>query len=153
MRLSEPFSMGESEASQIEELRKLLQLGSPELVGQDGIERIPLPPSIYKILKDVVGNMQRGQSILILPEDRALTTQSAANFLGVSRPHLVKLLEDRKIPFHRTGSHRRVAFKDLVAYAQGRDAERRQIVNDLAKEAFADGMYDDAKMPEGGEDE
>jgi excisionase family DNA binding protein len=153
MRLSEPISMPESEVAQVEELRKLLQLGSPEFVGPDGTERIPLPPSIYKILKDVVGNMQRGRSIVLLPEDKAFTTQSAADFLGVSRPHFIKLLEEHRIPFHRTGSHRRVAFKDLVTYAKARDAERSWIINELAKEAFTDGLYNDAKMPEGGEDE
>ena len=97
--------------------------------------------------------MQRGRSIVLYPEEQAVTTQSAANFLGVSRPHLIKLLEEGRIPFHRTGSHRRVAFKDLVVFSKSRDAERSQILNDLAKEAFDEGLYDSAEMPEGCEDE
>jgi len=97
--------------------------------------------------------LERGESITLVPQDEAFTTQSAAGFLGVSRPHLIKLLEENRIPFHRTGSHRRIALKDLVAYAKQRDAERSQILNALAKESFSDGSYDDAKMPDGGEDE
>jgi excisionase family DNA binding protein len=145
--------MPESEQEQVEELRKLLQLGSPELVGPDGVERIPLPASIYKILKDIVRNMQLGRGIVLLPDDRAFTTQSAADFLGVSRPHLIKLLESNTIPFFRTGSHRRIVYKDLLAYAKLRDAERKQVLDGLAREAFANGDYDDPRTPEGGEDE
>jgi excisionase family DNA binding protein len=153
MRISEPISMPESEHRQIAELHRLLQLGPPELAGPNGAERIVLPPVIYQILKDVVSNMQRGQAITLMPEDEAVTTQSAADFLGVSRPHLIKLLEENRIPYHRTGSHRRILLKDLVAYAKRRDSERNQILNTLAREAFADGLYEGGPVPEGGEDE
>jgi excisionase family DNA binding protein len=153
MLRNEPVTMPASEERQIEELRRLLQLGSPELVGPDGNERITLPASIYGILKDVVRNLQRGRSVTLIPDDEELTTQTAANFLGVSRPHLIKLLESGEIPFHKTGSHRRIVLRDAMAYAKRRDAGRRTILRKLAKEAFDDGLYDNVSIPEGGNDE
>jgi excisionase family DNA binding protein len=153
MPLHEPITVPEAEQAQVEELRKLLQLGAPELVGPDGKERISLPPSIYRALKNVVRNLQRGRTVILIPEDEEFTTQTAANFLGVSRPHLIKLLETEHIPFHRTGSHRRILLRHLMEYAKKRDAERKKILGELAKDAFSRGLYDSASMPEGGQDE
>jgi excisionase family DNA binding protein len=149
----EPITIPEAEMAQVDELRRMLRLGPPELVGQDGRERISLSPSIYRLLKDAVSHLQRGRSISIVREDEELTTQRAANILGVSRPHFVKLLESGEMPFHKTGSHRRVLFSDVMAFARKRDAERKAILNDLARAAYAEGLYDDASIPDGGEDE
>jgi excisionase family DNA binding protein len=153
MPTHESVTMPESEEQQVNELDRLLKLGPPALIGPNETERLNLPHSIYGLLKDIVRNMQRGKSILVIPEDEELTTQTAANMLGVSRPHVVKLLESGKIPFHKTGSHRRLLLKDVLAYSKQRDAERKTILNKLAKEAFDSGLYDDATIPEGGEDE
>ena len=116
MSLHEPITVPPSEEAQIEELRRLLQLGAPQLIGPDGKERINLPPSIYRVIKDVVRNLQRGRTMFLVPEDEEFTTQTAANFLGVSRPHLIKILESDQIPFHKTGSHRRIRLRDLMAW-------------------------------------
>ena len=148
----EPITMPASEEEQVRELYKLLELGTPALVGPHN-ERIELPDSIYRLLKNIVKNMQRGRSIMLVSEQEHLTTQEVASILGVSRPHVVKLLDSGAIPFYKTGSHRRVYFKDVMAYAKNRDAERKSILDELAKESFADGLYDNAKSPEGGEDE
>lgn len=153
MSLHEPITVPQSEEAQVEELRRLLQLGAPQLIGSDGSERINLPPTIYRMLKNVVRHLQRGRSVILVPEDEEFTTQRAANFLGVSRPHLIKLLESSQIPFHKTGSHRRIRLQDLMGYAEKRDAERTKILDDLAKEAFSSGLYDNVAMPQGGEDE
>jgi excisionase family DNA binding protein len=150
--LHEPISMPASEEEQIGELYKLLKLGVPALVGLDG-ERLDLPESVYRLLKGVVKNMQQGRTIMLVPEQAYLTTQKVANILGVSRPHVVKLLDSGAIPFHKTGSHRRVLLKDVVAYAKDRDAKRKKALDEIAREAFEDGLYDSAQMPPGGEDE
>jgi excisionase family DNA binding protein len=73
--------------------------------------------------------------------------------LGVSRPHLIKLLEAGELAYHRTGSHRRVYLKDLVSYQKRRDIERRAALDSIAKEAFESGLYDRTGIPEGGVDE
>jgi excisionase family DNA binding protein len=150
--LHEPISAPASEEEQIRELYKLLKLGIPALVGSDG-ECLDLPETVYRLLKLIVKNMQQGRTIMLVPEQANLTTQKVANILGVSRPHVIKLLDSGKIPFHKTGSHRRVLLMDVLAYAKKRDAERKKVLDELAKEAFEDGLYDNVQMPPGGEDE
>jgi len=146
-------STPEAETSQIEELHRLFQLGAPCLVGPDGKERLQLPPTVFVLLKDIVSDMQRGKTILLVRDDEELTTQTAANLIGVSRPHLIKLLESQKIPFHKTGSHRRICLKDALAYAEERDAKRKELLNRMTKEAFDNGDYDDVRIPAGSQDE
>jgi excisionase family DNA binding protein len=150
--LRELIIMEPSEEGEIRELHRMLKLGSPALLGP-GSERFDLPESIYGILKDVVANMMRGKTILLVPQNNRLTTQAAANFLGFSRPHLVKLLESGAIPFERVGQHRRVLMKDLLTYQKKRDAERKEGLNALAREEYDSGSYEGIPIPEGGSDE
>ncbi|MBB6145810.1 excisionase family DNA binding protein [Silvibacterium bohemicum] len=150
--LGSTITMPPSEEEQIQELHRVLQLGAPALFGSDG-ERLDLPESVYQILKDVVRNMRAGRAITIIPEKQQLTTQSAANLLGFSRPHLIKLLEAGVIPFQRVGQHRRILLKDLVAFQKKRDAERRTALNKLAQKEFEAGAYEGTGIPEGESDE
>jgi excisionase family DNA binding protein len=130
----------------------MLQLGTPALVGADG-ERLELPSAVFRLLKDIVRNMQLGRAIVLIPENQQLTTQRAADLLGVSRPYLIRLLENGVLPHHKVGSHRRIYLKDLLAYQKRRDAERKVALDRIAKEAFESGLYDRTEIPEGGQDE
>src|SRR3974390_3208965 len=132
--IRQPVALPESEAAQIHELNRLLQLGAPALVAADG-ERLGLPDAVYRLLKDIVRNMQLGRAIVLVPENQQLTTQRAADLLGVSRPHLIKLLDAGELPYHKAGSHRRIYLKDLIAYQKRRDAERKAAPDRLTKEA------------------
>ena len=105
---------------------------TPCLVGPDG-EQIELPASAFEALKLVIDSMARGQSITLVPHDKELTTQEAADVLHVSRPHLIKLLERGGIPFHRTGTHRRIRVEDVLAYQDRRDATRKAALDELAR--------------------
>jgi excisionase family DNA binding protein len=150
--LHEPVTLPEAEELRIRDLNRMLQLGSPALVSADG-ERLELPDTVFRLLKDIARNMQLGRAIVLIPENQQLTTQRAADLLGVSRPYLIKLLEAGDLPFHKAGSHRRVYLKDLIDYQKRRDAERKAALNRIAKEAFESGLYDRTTIPEGGEDE
>ena len=150
--LHEPVALPESEESQIRELNRMLQVGSPALVGADG-ERVELPHSVFLLLKEIARNMQLGRAIVLVPENQQLTTQRAADLLGVSRPHLIKLLEAGELAYHKAGSHRRIYLKDLAAFQKRRDAERKAALNRIAKEAFDSGLYERSAIPEGGQDE
>lgn len=150
--MRETITMQPSEEGEIRELHRMLNLGAPALVGP-AEERLNLPDSVYHLLKEVVANMMRGRVIVLTPENDRLTTQAAANFLGFSRPHLVKILDSGAIPFEKVGQHRRILMKDLMTYRKHRDVERRAALNDLAKEEFKDSMYEGTSIPEGGSDE
>ena len=126
-------------------LAKLIDLterdSHPYLKGADGTE-IRLPDAIYAMLVQVLQAMRHGKAIVLMPEDETFTTQASANFLGMSRQFFVTLLESGQIPFHRVGTHRRVAFKDLRDYAERRDTERRTGLEALRHKVKAAGLYD-----------
>lgn len=118
------------------------QAGSlPKLVGPYGDE-IELPLSIFQILKQIVYHMMLGRAISIVPVNKELSTQEAADILNVSRPFLVNLLEAGKIPFVRVGTHRRVRFSDLMDYKKRRDEGRQRGLAEIAHISEDEGLYD-----------
>ena len=101
---------------------------------------VRIPISALRLLVDVLTKIGEGNAVSIIPVHAELTTQEAADVLNVSRPHLIKLLENKKIPFHRTGTHRRVRYQDLIAYKERIDAERSRTLNALTEQAQELGM-------------
>lgn len=150
--IHEPIALPESEDWQIRELNRMLQVGPPVLVGENG-KSVRLPDTVYRLLKEILRNMQLGRAIALVPENQQLTTQRAANLLGVSRPFLIKLLEAGELPYHKAGSHRRIYLKDLRGYQRRRDVERKAALDQIAQEAFELGLYDRTAIPVDGEDE
>ena len=110
------------------------------LLGPDG-EQVPLPEEVYRVLIEVVEAMREGKVITLVPHTQRLSTQEAADFLGISRPTLVKLLEDGKIPLRPAGRHRRILFTDLLAYPQRQHADRRAALDRMTEDASEAGLY------------
>jgi excisionase family DNA binding protein len=104
--------------------------------------RTHLPEVLLAHFARLVRLMSEHKAIIMVPEDEAFTTQAAANYLGVSRQHLVDLLEQKEIPHHKVGTHRRVTFKDLLTYERRRDTTRREALDKLAAAAEDAGLYD-----------
>lgn len=98
----------------------------------DGHDLI-LPREAIALLRDLLAEMAQGNAVTIVPTHAELTTQQAADILNVSRPHLIKLLKEEKIPFHMAGKHRRVYFRDIAAYKERRDAESQAALDELAR--------------------
>ncbi len=88
-----------------------------------------------------------------MPEEQQLTTQRAAELLGMSRPYLIQLLDAGEMPYHLVGKHRRIALDHVLAYAKRRAEGRRAALDKMARDAFESGLYDNVKVPEGGSDE
>lgn len=96
---------------------------------------IKIPVSALKHLNTIVDLMAQGKAITVNPVDAEITTQEAADLLNVSRPYIVKLLEEGKIPFHKVGSHRRIKLKDFLAHKNQYKKQQREALDELAKQA------------------
>ncbi|WP_455928708.1 helix-turn-helix domain-containing protein [Pseudomonas fluorescens] len=110
---------------------------------EDKPHTLVLPTSALRLLVDILGELAIGNAVKVVPVHAELTSQEAADLLNVSRPHLVKMLEEGAIPFTKTGRHRRIRFLDLMAFKQRRDEESQEAMEALAQQAQALGMgYD-----------
>lgn len=96
---------------------------------------VNLPRAAFDLLIDMLSQLASGHAVTVVPVHAELTTQQAADLLNVSRPFLVSLLEQGKIPFHRVGNHRRVRFQDLMEYRRLQTRESKSALADLANEA------------------
>jgi len=110
--------------------------------------RTHIPEVLFAHFARIVRLMSEKKAIVMVPEDEAFTTQAAANYLGMSRQYFVGLLEKGEIAFHRVGTHRRVTFKDLLAYERRRDQTRRAAMDKLTDEVIKAGLYFPDSDPE-----
>lgn len=131
------------EADSIRQLEHILSLqgSQAQLVSADG-KAITIPESVYQVLRQVVHAMALGQAISIAPQEQEMTTQQAADILNVSRPYLIKLLEQGEIPCIKVGTHRRIRHQDLISYKQQRDTKRSNLLDELIQESQDMGFYE-----------
>src|SRR5215831_2945466 len=98
-------------------------------------ETIELPAGAVKLLQAILEDMAAGRAVTLVPQNAELTTQEAADFLNVSRPFLIQLLEQKKLPFRLVGTHRRVRFEDVLRYKEDIDSKRRKVLDELTARA------------------
>lgn len=94
-----------------------------------------LPATAVRLLTDVLARLAEGRTVVIMHDDAELTTQQAADMLNVSRPHLVKLLQEKQIEYHKVGTHRRITLRNLQAYRKRRATEVAAALDELAQQA------------------
>ncbi|SEM21032.1 DNA binding domain-containing protein, excisionase family [Roseovarius tolerans] len=106
-----------------------------KFANQEGkLAEVVLTPSIAETFIKVLRLISNGQGFHVIPYKAELTTQEAADFLNVSRPFLIKLLEQHDIAYDRVGRHRRIKAEDLFEYKHKRDQSRARALEELAKE-------------------
>lgn len=98
-------------------------------------QTIELPPGAVELLLEILQAMAAGRGVTIIPQNAELTTVQAAEILNVSRPFLIKLLENGTIPYHKVGTHRRVRMEDVMHYKEAIDREREAALDQLVEEA------------------
>jgi excisionase family DNA binding protein len=135
------FAGDEQEAlrEQVETFMELLeeQQHTPRLTMRIGDEdvRLALPLSVASLMVEALTEVAQGRAVSISTEEEELTTSEAADLLNVSRPHLVKLLEEGEIPFHKVGTHRRVYRDDVLEYKARQREKAEEAMQNLADQA------------------
>lgn len=104
--------------------------------------KIKIPSRALRLLADILKAMSEGKPISIVPVATEVTTQKAAEIIGCSRPHLVKLLEDGAIEFVKVGKHRRIMFEDVLKYKQKMKEDQKKHIIDMMNNDEEIGLYD-----------
>lgn len=126
-------------------LRRMVRKGRPLKLrpenGAPGIqESVEIPAAAAALLVRLLRDMARGNAVTIIPIHAELTTQQAADLLGVSRPFVIGLLDQGKLPHKMVGTHRRIRFEDLLAYRRAAEVERDRALGELARDAQEHGL-------------
>jgi excisionase family DNA binding protein len=101
-----------------------------------------IPSAAYRLLVDVLNQMAQGNSVSLVPIQAELTTQEAADLLNVSRPFLIKQIDQGEIPHHKVGKHRRINFNDLMVYKERVDREASDALDEIVAISEELGLYD-----------
>lgn len=119
-----------------------LKSDEPEIEIEETRERIKIPLSALKLLGEILDAMGKGKPFSLVPIATEVTTQKAAEILGCSRPHFVKLLEEGEIGFTKVGKHRRVKFEDVMRYKRKMKEKQKRHIIDIMKADEESGTYD-----------
>jgi excisionase family DNA binding protein len=136
------FAIKPKHREQINQLNHVLEREKSwtKLVTEEGDE-INIPEEVYQLLRYSVSKMASGQGIHLLSESPQLTIQETADWLNVSRPYLINLLDQGEIPYIKVGTHRRVNLEDILKYQEKREHQRRQILDELIVMTSEAGLY------------
>lgn len=115
------------------------------ILGEDKKE-LPIPAPLVQVIKDAVSELMSNRSVEVVSSELLITTQEAADYIGMSRPTFVQLLTDGKLPYTQAGDgkHRRIKISDLVSYQKQVEAERRFHLSNMVRigqEMMADPDY------------
>lgn len=137
------LKLDEKEISLARDGKKILEAKNVEveiLVHEQNDTKIALPKSAVRVLIDALAYLSEGREVVVKPLNEELSTQKAAEFLNVSRPFLIKMLENGEIPHRKVGKHRRVLLTDLEDYKRLIDEKRLKVLNELTAQAQKLGM-------------
>ena len=140
---TEPAAATDDEQVILRHIEALLAVNTEHpamLVSPDG-ETVVLPDSAFQLLRTVVHHLANDEAVSVIPVNRELTTQQAADLLNVSRPYIIQLLDREEIPYHWTGTHRRIRLDHLLDYKRRRDAERREGLRQLTRRSQRLSLY------------
>ena len=101
-----------------------------------------IPAAALRVLRQALAQMAEGHPVTLVPLQAELSTQQAAELLGVSRPYFVKLLEQGRIPFRKVGEQRRVRYRDLLRYMEEYERDGAAAASQMTAEAQEFGLYE-----------
>ncbi len=143
-----PLFPSGSEEDQVKALYQILRHPARyRLLSADG-KSSEMPETVRKLLVQILAGMADGKGVAVIPVTKEMSTKAAANLLGMSRQYLVRLLEEGRIPFHRTGTHRRLLLTDVLDFQKKRDVERHESIRKMALKELEEGTWDKFILPD-----
>src|SRR5262245_39858219 len=109
---------------------KIILVDETDQTGQPAT--LEVPPQALRLFADLLGRMAQRQPITLIPQKMLLSTQEAANLLNVSRPFLVKQLNEKKLDYIQVGRHRRITYDKLIAYQESMQRQAEEALQELA---------------------
>lgn len=143
--VDQPISVSIPDSPKLREAGRVLRQGRTKLLGPKG-DVAALPKALQTLFQEIGEALAAGQSIVVMPQEKQLTTQQAGELLGLSRPYVIRLLDEGEMPYTLAGKHRRIALRDVLACAQRR-ADRKEAFDQIARDAYEDGFYDYPSSP------
>lgn len=141
-QLSPPSEADTNQANKLLALLEKEGPGKAGVVGKDG-KPVPIRGAVYHLFMELLDELRHGRAVSMTAVERDLTTQQAANLLGISRPSLIKRLDKGELPHRLVGRHRRVPLEAVLAYRERESLRRRKILARLTQESQKMGLYDD----------
>src|SRR5690554_6266782 len=115
---------------------------NPEIEIEETQEKIRIPLTALRLLAKILKETSQGKLVSIVPNATEVTTQAAAEILGCSRPHVVKLLETGKIKFTKVGKHRRIKYEDVITYKKEMKEKQERLISEIMDTDEKTGLYD-----------
>ena len=141
------FLPDQEELDSLQKLASVLTKATEEdsyfLVDEKTQAKNRLPRDLYKILLKAIIALSEGRAISVTPLSTRLTTQQAADFLGISRPTLVRLLDEGEIPYSRPRRHRQVLLADLLEYNERQQYRAAKALDEIMADTARMGFYDE----------
>ncbi|MGH3948953.1 MAG: helix-turn-helix domain-containing protein [Pseudonocardiaceae bacterium] len=142
----DPRSLERGEEEELRLAAGVLQRRTPaparlQFLDQDR-EVVTLPGEVAELIAETLAQLAAGRVVAVYPMDAELTTQQAAALLGVSRPHVVKLVDQGVVPHHKVGTRRRIYLKDVLAFRARQHEESRQALDELSRISEELGLYE-----------
>lgn len=141
---SPPHNNNIEEIETIKQLKKLIgKAENKELqISTSNGESIVIPNSVTDIFRTVINVIAQGKGISLIPVAEEVTTSQGAEILNISRPYLMRLIENGELPYHQVGTHKRINLQDLLEYKNIRDKKRKKGLQKLTKLSQELGLYD-----------
>lgn len=145
-RTTETYVPRDEEKGQLLDLVSALHDRGTEVAAQPAFvsaagQRIELPADVADAFEQIVNHLAQGQGVTIVPHQRLLTTQEAADLLNISRPTFVKLLQDGELDYEMRGRHRRVRLSEVLAFQESLRSDRTDALDTMQEQSQTDGLY------------
>ena len=110
-------------------------------------ETTAVSPEIARLVREILATLASGKPVMVAEPIEEMTPNQAADFLNVSRPYVLKLLDEAVLPYRLVGTHKRIPYADLAAYKVQQMARSRRAMAEIIRHSEDNGLYEQDGPP------